>query len=80
MNPNLIRSLSRNRSRQWLGLISVLAGLLAWQLLTRYSGVPNFILPSPGSVWMRFLTALRDGSLIYHTGVTLLEIVLGLLA
>lgn len=80
MTPNLVQTLSRNGSRNWLGLISVVTGLLAWQLITSYSGIPNFILPSPLSVWARFLRALRDGSLLYHTGITLLEIVLGLLS
>ena len=79
MNPNLIRSLSRDGSRTWLGLLSVILGIFAWHLFTRYSGIPNFILPSPLSVWTRFLRALRDGSLVYHTGITLIEIVLGLL-
>jgi NitT/TauT family transport system permease protein len=67
-------------SRTWLTALSILAGLLAWHLVTRYGDVPGFILPSPLSVWARFLRALGDGSLLYHTGVTLLEIVLGLLA
>lgn len=80
MNPNVIRTLSRNGSRNWLGFISVVAGLLAWHLVAVYGGIPNFILPSPLSVWTRFLKALRDGSLLYHTGITLLEIVLGLLS
>lgn len=80
MNPNLVRSLSPNSSRNWLGAISIIAGILAWYLVTRYSGIPNFILPSPLSVWTRFLRALGDGSLIYHTGVTLIEILLGLLS
>ncbi|MDQ2693702.1 MAG: ABC transporter permease [Chloroflexota bacterium] len=80
MNPNLIRSLSRNGSPAWLVALSVLLGILAWHLFTRYSGIPNFILPSPLSVWARFLRALQDGSLLYHTGITLIEIVLGLLA
>ena len=79
MNPNLIRTLSRNGSRNWLGLISVIVGILVWYLIARYSGIPNFILPSPFSVWIRFLKALGDGSLIHHTGITLVEIVLGLL-
>lgn len=61
-------------------MLSVLLGILAWHLFTRYSGIPNFILPSPLSVWARFLRALQDGSLLYHTGITLIEIVLGLLA
>ena len=82
MNPNLTRVLrgGRNGSRNWLGLISILVGILAWYLITRYSGIPNFILPSPLSVWLRFLKAVGDGSLIHHTAVTLTEIVLGLLA
>lgn len=53
---------------------------LSWHLFTLNSGIPNFILPSPLSVWARFLRAMQDGTLPYHTGVTLLEIVLGLTA
>jgi NitT/TauT family transport system permease protein len=60
--------------------LSTIAFLIGWHLFTRYSGIPNFILPSPLSVWTRFLRAVNDGSLIYHTGITLLEIVLGLTA
>ena len=54
--------------------------LLGWHLLTRLSGIPNFILPSPLSVWTRFIKAISDGSLPYHTWITFTEIVLGLLA
>lgn len=61
-------------------IISVAVFLLAWYLFTRYSGIPNFILPSPSSVWTRFLRAMRDGSLPYHTAITLSEILLGLAA
>jgi len=60
-------------------LLSTFAFLLGWDLLTRYGDIPEFILPSPLNVWARFLKALADGSLLYHTGITLLEIVLGLL-
>ena len=80
MNQNLNRTLPQTSPRNWLGWISILAGLLAWHLFTRLSGIPNFILPSPLSVWTRFLKALGDGSLLYHTGITLTEILLGLLA
>jgi NitT/TauT family transport system permease protein len=61
-------------------ILSTITFLLAWHLFTRYSGIPNFILPSPLSVWTRFLKSINDGSLPYHTGVTLVEIVLGLLS
>ena len=60
-------------------LLSVLAFLLGWDLLTRFGGIPNFILPSPLSVWTRFLKAMSDGSLPHHTAITLSEIVLGLI-
>jgi NitT/TauT family transport system permease protein len=52
-------------------LLSTFAFLLGWDLLTRLSGIPNFILPSPLSVWTRFLKAMNDGSLPHHTAITL---------
>jgi len=67
-------------SRRWLGLASLLAGLLAWWAAARFGGLPSFILPSPSDVGMRFLRILEDGSLIFHAGVTLFEILSGLLA
>jgi len=79
MDSNLTRTFSRNTSRTWLGLISILFGLLVWHLVARYSGVPPFILPTPLSVWGRFIKALNDGSLLHHTRITLVEILLGLL-
>jgi NitT/TauT family transport system permease protein len=78
MKPEIIRTLSKDNNRNWLGLISLLVGLLAWYLITRYGGLPNFILPSPLSVWSRFLRAVEDGSLFYHAAITLTEIVVGL--
>jgi NitT/TauT family transport system permease protein len=64
----------------WLGLMSILAGLLAWWLVARYSGLPRFILPSPRDVWTSLIKALGNGTLLYHTSITLTEIVLGMLA
>ncbi|GAB4540429.1 MAG: ABC transporter permease [Anaerolineales bacterium] len=63
----------------WLGILSLLAGLLAWELTARLSGLPRFILPAPRHVWESFISSLLNGSLLYHTGVTLLEVLLGLL-
>jgi len=79
MKPDIIRTLSKDNNRNWLGFASLLVGLLLWYLITRYGALPNFILPSPLSVWTRFLKAVRDGSLPYHTAVTLIEILIGLL-
>jgi NitT/TauT family transport system permease protein len=63
---------------RWLGLLSILLGFLAWEVIVRVSGLPKFILPSPLDVWTRLLRALADGSLLLHTGYTLIEIILGL--
>lgn len=80
MNPNVTRTFPKNTDRGWLGLLSIFLGLFAWYLVAQYGGLPNFILPSPFSVWDRFTRALHDGSLLHHTGITLVEILLGLLA
>src|SRR5512146_1255371 len=72
--PKGIRS-----TRSWLALASILSGLLVWWLAARTVRLPSFILPSPGDVWQRFLSSAADGSLLLNTGVTLLEVLLGLL-
>ncbi len=59
--------------------VSIAAALLLWWLVTRLSGLPAFILPSPWQVVVRFWKALADGSLISNTLVTLTEVLLGLL-
>lgn len=64
----------------WLGLVSIMAGLLAWQLIARFSGLPRFILPAPVDVWRSFIKTLINGTLLYHTAITLTEVVLGMLA
>jgi len=67
-----------HRRSQWLGVISLLLGLLLWWLVARYSNLPAFILPSPGQVLDRFLRALGDGTLLANAWVTLQEVLLGL--
>lgn len=68
------------RLRPILGLISVALFFLAWDLIARFGGLPAFILPSPASVWTRFLRVLMDGLLPTHSLITLLEVLVGLLA
>lgn len=85
METNLIRKMQntqpaplRSNNYWWvMPLVSLLA-LLAWELFTRYSGLPAFIIPSPGQVFERFVRALSDGSLARHSAITLLEVLLGL--
>lgn len=75
MKPKTLQSLTR-----WLSFVSILLAIPLWAFIVQMSGLPKFILPSPVDVWSRFLKAVTDGSLLYHTGITLAEVVLGLLA
>jgi NitT/TauT family transport system permease protein len=67
----------RERGR-WLAGISLLLPLVVWQLVSQWGGLPAFLLPSPFLVAQRFFSVLTDGSLLYHTGFTLLEVLSGL--
>jgi len=68
----------RRNASLWLMPVALAAGLGLWLALARWSGLPAFILPTPQAVWLRFLVALRDGTLIRHTAATLSEVLGGL--
>lgn len=59
-------------------ILSVVGGLLLWSAFTAYSDIPSFIFPTPMEVWNRLLIVIADGSLLYHTLVTLQEVIVGL--
>jgi len=59
--------------------LGVVAFLLLWEGAVRFFGYPPFILPGPARVWSRFLDVLRDGTLWWHTSLTLFEVFAGLL-
>ncbi len=73
-----MRSLQENIRKSAFLVLSVLGGLLLWQGFTAFSNIPSFIFPKPVEVWARLLLVLRDGSLLFHTLVTLQEVVYGL--
>ena len=64
-------------------LLSVLAALVVflaiWQLVVIVSGFPPFILPPPGAVAARWVSAIASGTLTPHLVATLQEVALGLL-
>lgn len=64
--------------QNWLPLISLLLGLGLWWAVTRIPRLPAFILPSPGLVITRFWQVLLDGSLLWHTLITLFEVLAGM--
>jgi NitT/TauT family transport system permease protein len=73
MLSNLIHKHGR-----WLTAISLLLPFVIWQMVATWGGLPAFLLPAPSLVLTRFSDVLADGSLLYHTGCTLLEVLLGL--
>jgi NitT/TauT family transport system permease protein len=48
-----------------------------WEWLPAAVGVPEFILPPPSKVWSEFLRMLANERLLWHTGITTLEIIVG---
>lgn len=67
-------------SSPWLTIpVVIVVAILLWELLIRWQGYPQFILPRPIAVWTKLLKTLADGSLMRHAAVTLSEIGLGLL-
>jgi NitT/TauT family transport system permease protein len=76
-----LRSLARFARRRLeilLVPVALAAFVGAWALIGRLGGYPPFLLPTPTQVWTKFLTVAGDGTLWYHTAVTLLEILGGL--
>jgi len=70
----------RETRRQWAYLlpISLVVGLLLWHLLALLGGFPAFILPAPLQVGARLLDMLQDGSLLFHSMITISEVLTGL--
>lgn len=77
--PRLAQRLRHAASRVAGGIAGIAIFLALWGGLVALLQYPPFILPSPGRVWTRFLVTLADGSLWYHTSLTLFEIFAGLL-
>lgn len=75
----VVHRLTNPANRWWVPASGLLA-LIGWEALVRWTGLPPYILPSPTRVAQRFWLALTDGSLLRHSSVTLIEVLLGLLA
>lgn len=58
--------------------VAMLAFVGVWALVAYVGDYPTFFLPNPRQVWIRFLAVAADGSLWYHTSITLVEILGGL--
>jgi NitT/TauT family transport system permease protein len=62
---------------EWIG--PLIAFLLVWEIISRRLDLPAFIFPSLRSVGLRFTQVLLNGTLLFHSSITLAEISLGLL-
>jgi NitT/TauT family transport system permease protein len=62
----------------WLSVAAVFGlFLLFWKAIVVVTGLRPFILPPPETVAARFVTAITDGTIAPHLGVTLVEVALG---
>ena len=67
--------------RRWeilLVPVAMVAFIGVWALVGHLGDYPAFLLPTPFDVWARFLNVAGDGSLWYHTSITMIEILGGL--
>jgi NitT/TauT family transport system permease protein len=68
--------------RQRLEILMMPVAMVAlvgiWGLIHRIGDYPPFLLPAPAQVWSKFLVVAGDGTLWYHTSITLVEILGGL--
>ena len=59
--------------------LTLVAIIVAWELVVQIRDYPSFILPSPGDVWAELLQSIQAPSFWGHMGVTLIEVAGGLL-
>ena len=73
-----LRRFCRRRAEILLVPVAMLVFVGLWALVARLGDYPAYLLPAPGRVWSRFVAVLVDGTLWYHTSITLVEILGGL--
>jgi NitT/TauT family transport system permease protein len=58
--------------------LAVLAAFLAaWEWLPGLFGIPPFVLPPASQVWKEFLRMLATDRVLWHSGITTLEVIVG---
>ena len=64
------------KTTAWSALVALLF-LAAWQWLPGWWGVPEFILPNASKTWDELFRIYGSERLLWHSGVTALEVVIG---
>jgi NitT/TauT family transport system permease protein len=76
-----VKCLGRLARERW-EIVLVPVGMFAfvglWAFVRWWGDYPTFILPAPREVWSKLLIVVADGTLWYHSAVTLTEILGGL--
>ncbi len=72
------RTNANNQLLSFIPPLSILGGLIIWELVVKVTAYPAFILPAPSQIFNRFIQSIQSGVLLYHTSVTLFEILMGL--
>lgn len=67
---NYLKNETRIKFFQWAILFFMVGG---WEILAREKVINSFIFSSPSQVIKTILSMVKDGSLFFHTGITLLE-------
>jgi ABC-type nitrate/sulfonate/bicarbonate transport system permease component len=78
----MVEPLKRKRRKDplWLRVLpsaSFVLFVLLWELIVRLRGIAPIILPAPSSIATYLWVMIRDGSIPYHLGITLLRILGG---
>jgi NitT/TauT family transport system permease protein len=60
-----------------LSVVTFVAFVISWEVAVRAFDVPTIILPPPSAVVQAFWVSLKSGELVWHTLVTLFEILSG---
>ncbi|MFZ1473122.1 MAG: ABC transporter permease [Anaerolineae bacterium] len=66
------------RARVLMTALGLALFLLGWEALVRWQDYAPYVLPGPGLVWRKFAIVLADGTLLWHSTITLGEVVAGL--
>jgi len=59
--------------------LTIVAVLLAWEILVRVKGVQPIFLPAPSAIFKYLIVMIADGEIGYHLSITFLRIMAGFL-
>lgn len=67
----------RVRREVWFSLAFLIVALAAWEWGTQLLGIPLFIIPPPSKIAVEFVRLVGSENLLFHTGITLMQVLVG---